>query len=301
MASSNTIDYQGHRGCRGLLPENSIPAFLHALEFPAVRTLEMDVVITGDQQVIISHEPWLSEEICSLPASDELGFILPQVQAVPYPGEPLDSLVSILALDLVQIQKIDCGTKDHPRFPEQHSLATHKPSLAQLLTALEQHKAALSATEQERIDQLFFNIELKYTPEWEAAGLVPDIATFCELVLEAIQPLMQAEMRVSLQCFHPPLLAHFRQLAPEVPLVYLDEFPQEGSLEEKFAALGFVPEVYSPYFEPLTPAEVQKSQELGAKVIPWTVNETAQMQQLVEWGVDGIITDYPNRIPEASE
>lgn len=297
MSESSSIDYQGHRGCRGLLPENSIPAFFHALQYNAIRSLEMDVVITADQQVLISHEPWMSEEICSLPAVGEEEFVLPQVQAVPYPGEPSDSLVAILQLEVAQIQKIDCGTKDHPRFPEQESVATYKPTLAQLLEALERRKTSLGEKEQERIDQLQFNIELKYTPEWEAAGLVPDIATFCERVVEAIQPLTAPQMRVSLQCFHPPLLAHLRQVAPDIPLVYLDEFPQQGSLEEKFAELGFVPEVYSPYFEPLTPAEVQKSQELGAKVIPWTVNETAEMQKLVDWGVDGIITDYPNRIP----
>ncbi|MEM6395821.1 MAG: glycerophosphodiester phosphodiesterase family protein [Bacteroidota bacterium] len=331
-----SFDWQGHRGCRGLMPENTIEGFKRALEFEQVTTLEMDVVISADSQVIVSHEPWMSEEICSppnlfgrkspssspdeisppnLPEGEEssellylgqsgsppsgelVGDRLPQVEAIPYPGEDPTVLIPILGLTLEQVQSFDCGLKPHPRFPEQQKVAAVKPSLTELIDALPPSSEARPYG---------YNIELKYTPEWEAAGLVPDIPTFCKLVLAAVQPLRDRGTAVSLQCFHPPLLVELRRQDEDIALVYLDEFPERGDVADKFAEIDLVPQVYSPYYKCLLPTEacqsnagrqVQKAQNLGALVIPWTVNTKAEMQALVEMGVDGIITDYPDRIP----
>ncbi|MEM8583279.1 MAG: glycerophosphodiester phosphodiesterase family protein [Bacteroidota bacterium] len=280
------FDWQGHRGCRGLMPENTIAGFIHALTFDQITTLEMDVVITKDSQVVLSHEPWMSEEICTLAGVEESG--LPQVETIPYPGEDSTMLIPIMGLSLAQVQQIDCGLKPHPRFPDQEKLAAVKPSFAQLIAGL-----PLCSPDK----PYGYNIELKYTPDWEAAGLVPDIPTFCKLVLQAIEPLRNQGVAVSLQCFHPPLLAELRQQDKDISLVYLDEFPERGDLAAKFAEIDLVPQVYSPYYVNLRPAEVQKAQNLGCKVIPWTVNTTEEMQALVNMGVDGIITDYLNRIP----
>ncbi|MEO0629009.1 MAG: glycerophosphodiester phosphodiesterase family protein [Bacteroidota bacterium] len=282
-----TFDWQGHRGCRGLMPENTILGFRHALTFDAITTLEMDVVISKDSQVIVSHEPWMSEEICTLEGAVLEG--LPQVETIPYPGEDSTVLIPIMALTLEQIQQIDCGIKLHPRFPDQEKVAAIKPAFSELI-------ASLPASS---VDKPYgYNIELKYTTEWEAAGLVPNVPTFCRLVLQAVEPLRKQGVAVSLQCFHPPLLAELRQQDEDIDLVYLDEFPERGNLAEKFAAIDLIPQVYSPYHANLGPAVVQKAKDLGSRVIPWTVNTTDEMQLLMELGVDGIITDYPDRIPE---
>ncbi len=275
MASSTqSFDWQGHRGCRGLYPENTIPAFLHALSFPAVTTLELDVVMSQDQQVIVSHEPWMNPLIC----------LYPDGQVIPDTTK-----VALLQLSAEEIRAYDCGSLGHPRFPEQQKMVVAKPTLAEVFAAVR-----LFCQAEER-PLPHFNIELKYLAAWEEDGLVPSIPSFVAAVLAEVEAFEQPQL-VNLQCFHPPVLAHIRAVAAEISMAYLDEFPQQGTLAEKMEALGFVPPIYSPYFVPLTQAIVDSAQQMGMRVIPWTVNEVADLQRIKSLGVEGIITDYPNRI-----
>ena len=277
VGEMNTItsffDWQGHRGCRGLMPENTIPAFLHTLEYDKVSTLELDVVISRDGRVVVSHEPWMSEEICSSPT-----------------GEKMDEKRGIFSMRLDEVQAYDCGNKPHPRFPGQQKMTIRKPALEQVFAAVRTY------CEEKGKDLPKYNIELKYLPEWEQDSLVPTIADFTGAVLNVIS---QAEMNslVNLQCFHPPMLAYIRQQAPEMELAYLDEFPEQGSIRAKMDSMGFVPEIYSPYYLHLTEEHVNTAHNLGMIVIPWTINETADMEEVMALGVEGIITDYPDRIP----
>lgn len=274
ISSVATFDWQGHRGARGLLPENTIAAFLRALSYPAVTTLELDVVISKDHRVIVSHEPWMSGTICSQPDGSPL---------TPEAGRK----ISLLTLTAVEIATYDCGQRPHPRFPTQQPRPANKPTLAAVFAAIDrycqQHDRPLPA----------FNIEIKYLPEHEGT-FVPDPATFVRLVLEDIDAWGHPD-RVTLQCFEPSVLAIIRQLRPDIRLAYLDEFP--GEIAEKMTALGFVPPVYSPYFLPLTREMIAEAHQLGMAVIPWTVNEVNDMTRLRTMGVAGIITDYPDRIP----
>ena len=272
------IDWQGHRGARGLLPENTIPAFLRALSYPEVTTLEMDVVISADDRVIVSHEAWMSPEICSGPNGAEL----PEGEA---------ERVSIRSLTAAEITTYDCGQKAHPRFPEQQKRPAVKPTLLQVFAAVD------SFCVQHDRPSPRYNIELKYEPALEPA-FVPDRATFARLVLADLAAWGKPEL-VSLQCFDPPTLAEIRRQNAAIDLVYLDEFP--GKVREKMDALGCVPAVYSPYEIHTDAALVKEARELGMLVVPWTVNTAARMRELVELGVDGIITDYPNRIAEAQK
>ena len=106
--TKKSIDYQGHRGCRGLLPENTIPAFKKALDL-GVKTLEMDVVITKDKQVILSHEPWFSHEIALDPEGNPI-----QLET--------ETSHRIYQMTFEETQNYDVGSKDHPRFPEQEKM-----------------------------------------------------------------------------------------------------------------------------------------------------------------------------------
>jgi glycerophosphoryl diester phosphodiesterase len=276
MANQAVFDWQGHRGARGLLPENTIPAFLRALSYPEVITLELDVVVSADDRVIVSHEPWMSPEICLSPAGDRL-------------PEDKEKRISIRKLTVEQIAAYDCGQLAHPRFPEQQQRPAEKPTLAAVFAAVDRF-----CIQQDRPSPRY-NIELKYEPELEP-DFVPDRNTFADLVLEEVAAWGKPEL-VTLQCFDPPMLEVIRAKNPDIQLAYLDEFP--GNLKEKMDSLGFVPPIYSPYHKPLDANLVDSIREMNMRLVPWTVNEVSRMKELLELGVDGIITDYPDRISEA--
>ena len=278
VTDSTTIDWQGHRGARGLLPENTIPAFLRALSYPAVTTLELDVVISADDRVIVSHEPWMSAEICTAPD----GSRLPE-------GE--DERISLRSLTAAEIASYDCGQLPHPRFPDQAKRPATKPTLAAVFAAVDRY-----CLQHERPSP-HYNIELKYEEQLEGE-FVPGRAEFVDLVLADLDDWGHPEL-VTLQCFDPPTLAVIQEKRPEISLAYLDEFP--GQLNQKMAALGFVPPIYSPYHIHLTEELVREADQLGMRVIPWTVNEVTDMHKMLALGVDGIITDYPDRISEATQ
>ena len=273
---SKVIDYQGHRGCRGLLPENTIPAFLRALDYPAVRTLELDVVISADDRVIVSHEPWMSAEICQSPAGERL-------------AEGEEDRISLRALTAREIAAYDCGKLPHPRFPEQTKRPAFKPTLLQVFEAVDRYCVQNSRPAPR------YNIELKYEEKLEPA-FVPDRNIFVDLVLADLDTWGKPKL-VTLQCFDPPTLRVIHDKRPEIELAYLDEFP--GGLKEKMDAIGFVPPIYSPYEIHMDAKLVNEARSLNMRVVPWTVNTTERMQELLALGVDGIITDYPNRIPAA--
>ena len=272
------FDWQGHRGARGLVPENTIPAFLRALSYPEVTTLELDVVISKDNRVIVSHEPWMSAEICTGPG----GKPLPE-------GE--DERVLIRELTVEQINGYDCGTKPHPRFPDQSNRPATKPTLQAVFAAVDQ----VCIQRQRPLPR--YNVELKYEADHEPR-LVPDRETFVDLVLADIDAWGHPQL-VTLQCFDPPTLAVIHRKRPEITLAYLDEFP--GELPRKMTELGFVPPIYSPYEIHVDRALVDAARQLGMKVIPWTVNDQGRMRELQALGVDGIITDYPNLIAAGAQ
>ena len=145
--SAFAFDWQGHRGARGLYPENTIGAMREALSYPLITTLEFDVVISKDGQVIVSHEPWMSEEICLDPK-----------------GEPVkDKAVNLYKLTAKEIAEYDCGSKPHPRFPHQKKVKTHKPLLKDLLSDINKTHPKIA-----------FDIEIKSTVEDEKNGFQPE-------------------------------------------------------------------------------------------------------------------------------
>lgn len=253
------------------MPENTIPAFLHALSFPEITTLELDVVISKDDVVVVSHEPWFNPEMCQQPSGKKL-------------DEEKESLRKLTAQE---IAAYDCGQLPHPRFPEQAKRPATKPTLLAVFAAIDafcrDHERPLP----------YYNIEIKYEEELEPE-FVPDRETFVKLVVRDIKAWGHPEL-VTLQCFDPPTLVIIRAEMPEVTIAYLDEFP--GDVANKMNAIGFIPPIYSPYEIHVTAELIAETRAIGMKTIPWTVNDTKRMRELVDLGVDGIITDYPNRIP----
>lgn len=264
------FDWQGHRGCRGLLPENSIPAFLHALTFSDVTTLELDLAVSKDHQLIVSHEPWFNPAICSLPdsANAELRY-------------------RIYEKTVEEIGAIDCGSKGNPRFPEQTKQRTGKPTLDQVVEAVQ--KAFPNR-------EIRWNIEIKSDKNWDGQ-LTPPIAEYTRLVLEAVRRLKLSN-HCTVQSFDVRPLQLLHQEAPDLLLTLLVE--NTAGLEANIRKLGFTPHAYSPYYLMVDKKMVRNCHQKGMKLIPWTVNDVPAMRRLIRLGVDGIITDYPNRIQTAT-
>jgi glycerophosphoryl diester phosphodiesterase len=268
------VDWQGHRGARGLYPENTIGAMEEALKYP-VTTLELDVVISKDKKVVVSHEPWMNEEICL----DSKGN---KIKGHEH---------NLYKLDYEEIALYDCGTLPHPRFSLQKKINVGKPTLDKLLLVTEETLKRLNRSDVQ------YNIEIKSTPEEEKDGYQPDVKTFSDLVVKTILARLPAT-RFTLQSFDWRVLQYLHTAYPEMRLVALNEDPMaSGDVLKK---LGFKPYVYSPDFALLTQNDLDFFHKEGIKVVVWTVNEIPQMKALLKMGVDGIITDYPNLIIEAA-
>jgi len=263
------IDVQGHRGSRGLMPENTIPAFLKALEFNKVTTLELDLAVTKDKKLVVSHEPWMNPVIC-----------------IGKDGESLseEEKVSIYQLTYDETKAYDCGSIGNPRFPNQEKMSINKPLLIDLITAVNK-----KLKEDER-GKIQYNIEIKSNEKYDEL-LTPGPEEFSDIVYEFIVANMNTK-EVTIQSFDFRVLKYFNQTYPDIKLVALIE--NDSGITSNLAALGFKPAVYSPYYKVLSEKSIDSLHQQDIAVIPWTVNDTTDMKELIRWDVDGIITDYPN-------
>ena len=270
------LDIQGHRGCRGLYPENTIPAFIHALEL-GVNTLELDVCISKDNQVIISHEPFFNHEISLDPTGNEI-------------SEENEKSHNLFQLTAEQIKQYDVGLKPHPRFPYQKKLAATKPLLKELFTEAEKWGKANNKT-------ILYNIEIKRKPENDGI-FHPPYETFTDLVMEVITA-SGLTNNIFVQCFDHKTLKYLHQAFPDQKTVLLveDTLPIENHLER----IGFIPTIYSPNESLVNPSLIAYCHKQGIQVIPWTTNDATMAEKLIKMGIDGIISDYPDMIIEVYE
>lgn len=272
----SSIDIQGHRGARGLLPENSIRGFLHAVDL-GVNTLELDLCVTGDGQIVVSHEPFFSSEICL----DEHRNMIPEEEA---------KKLNMYKMTYEEVLQYDCGSLMHPRFPSQGKVKVVKPLLSEVFKRIEQYTQLNNLTPQN------YNIELKSLAEYDNL-YHPEPAEFSDMVYDLISETAGVEWdRITIQSFDFRILQYFRKQYPDVKLSQLIE--NDHSWQENVEELGFKPEVYSCYYKSLTKEIVAELHEADIEVIPWTINEVEEMRELIKWGVDGIITDYPDRVKE---
>jgi len=266
------VEVHGHRGCRGLRPENTLPAFLYALEL-GVDTLELDVVISADEQVVVSHEPWLSAALCR-----------------DADGQPItpnqEHSFNLFHLPYTYIRRYDCGLQRQLRFPEQHLQAAYKPLLREVIQAVEVRTRELKRA------AVRYSIEVKSTLEGDAI-FHPVPTRFVELVLGAVRA-AGVESRTSFISFDKRALQAAREQAPTLPLGMLVE--DTKPFQQHLLELGFIPVLYGPEY-PLVDAQlIAEVRAHNMHIVPWTVNEPVAMHTLLQLGVDGITTDYPNRL-----
>lgn len=265
------FDLQGHRGARGLRPENSIPAFILALD-SGVTTVELDLAITRDKQIVVSHEPWMSASICLKPDGTAI-------------RDAEERTFNIYEMDYEEVRTFDCGSRGNEKFPEQVKMTTVKPLLRDVIISVEDHIRS------HLLYEVDYNIEIKTTPSGDGK-FHPPPAVFSDLVYNLIDQYLPLE-RVVIQSFDFRVLRYWHEKYPDIRLAALIE--NTKSVDANLRALGFNPSVYSPYFKLLTKEKIDYLHKVNIRVIPWTINEVSDMQKFLEWKVDGFITDYPDR------
>ncbi len=269
---ATALDKQGHRGCRGLMPENTIPAMLHAIGL-GVTTLEMDIVFTKDSVAILSHEPFFNHDITTKPDGS---FI----------EEKDEKNYNIYNMAFAETQQYDVGLKPHPRFPQQKKIAVHKPSLQSVFDAVKEDMKT------RRRPFPLYNIETKTMPGTDNI-YHPAPAVFVERLMKVIKENNMEEW-VTIQSFDLRTLQYLHANYPAIPTALLIEDFDKRPLQEQLKQLGFTPAIYSPHYSLVNEKLLQQCHQQNIKVIPWTVNEKDKINELKTLGVDGIISDYPN-------
>jgi glycerophosphoryl diester phosphodiesterase len=284
--AAHAFDLQGHRGARGLAPENTLPAFERALAV-GVSSMELDIALTADGVVVVSHDPRLNPAITRDASGRWLAGEGPRIKDLSY-GQ-------LLAYD---VGRIDPDSAYAKGFPSQQPVdGTRIPTLSQVF----QRVQALGAR------HVRFNIETKISP------LAPQDTASVQGMTEALLRVVRAagmQDRVSIESFDWRTLRRVQELEPQIPTAYLTMHAHgrynlgDGTWTAgmRLADYGSVPglvkaaggRIWSPLHATLAEADVREAHALGLQVLPWTVNDAATMEKLVGWGVDGIITDYPD-------
>lgn len=298
LAGSGALafDLQGHRGARGLAPENTLPAFAAALAV-GVHTLELDTLVTKDGVVVIHHDRDLNPATTRTGDGKWLAARGPLIRALDY--------AELARFDVGRLNPDAAYAKNYPQ--QQPADGTRVPRLADLFALVR----ASGNT------QVRFNIETKLAPT--APDATPEPEAFARTLID----LVRAEGmlgRVTLQSFDWRTLQASQRIAPEIPTVYLSaqqrwldnvavgnpagspwvagfQHAQHGSVPRMVKAAGGA--VWSPYFGDLDAAKLAEARALGLKVVVWTVNDPAQIRRMLELGVDGIISDRPDLVRAA--
>ncbi len=270
--SETVFDKQGHRGSRGLMPENTIAAMYKAIDL-GVTTLEMDASISKDNQVFLSHEPFFNHEISLQPN-----------------GKPIEAAqeksFNMYQMDYAQVIKYDVGLKPHPRFPEQFKKAAVKPLLSQVFDSV----IAYCALTGKPVPQ--FNIETKTLAKTDNL-FHPKPEAFVDLLMAVIYSKNMAP-KVIIQSFDIRTLQYLHQKDPTIKTALLIEDFDKKPFALQLKDLGFIPSIYSPAHQLVTALLVKQCRDIGIQIIPWTVNDISTIKALKKMGVHGVISDYPN-------
>jgi glycerophosphoryl diester phosphodiesterase len=249
---NHRIEVHGHRGARAMRPENTIPAFAYAIA-AGVDVLELDMAVTKDGVIVVSHDPILHPPVCSGPKPE----------------------IAIHALTLAEVKQWDCGKIQNPGFPKQQIIpGTRMPTLEDVFAL------APKGT-------FKFNIETKIFADHPELAPPPD--EFVRLVLALIRK-HHLESRIILQSFDFRTLHEMKKIAPEIQLAALYEGLPKSFVEITHEAGA---DMISPQFKLVTPEQVKASHAAGFPVVPWTADTPADWDRLMAAGVDAIITDDP--------
>lgn len=263
---------EGHRGARGYLPENTIAAFKKGLDLGA-DTLELDVVISKDRKVVVSHEPWFNSVISLDPSGNRI---------------PADKQKdnNIYKLNYSEVKLFDVGSIGNKDFPQQERMKAIKPLLSDVFRELNAYAKS------KKLPPPRINVEIKTEGEAGDEVFHPAPAAFAKLVYDEIKKGKMLK-HVIVQSFDVRPLQEIRKLDAKLPIAIL--VGGTDGIEERLAKLGFQPDTYSPHYGLVSAALAAECRRRGIKLIPWTVNEIADLERMKQYNLDGIITDYPDR------
>lgn len=278
------FDVQGHRGCRGLMPENTIAAFTYALKLP-VDTIELDTVVTKDGVVVINHEAYLNP------------------QRTRKDGQFILEKILIKDLTYEELKEFDIGRLSEPEvWPEQTQLDGQRvPSLEEVLSLVHEYNSSHEKS-------VKVNIEIKHFPDRPSDTI--DLTEHVRKVLEILSEKGFEEL-ATIQSFNWEALKISKELEPSVHTAAL---VSQTNLDKSIWTAGLRLRnfgfdigrmlvsigcsVISPSYSLMTDGWVESAHQSGLKIVPWTVNDPQEMERLIDLGVDGIITDYPDRLIE---
>lgn len=266
---------EGHRGARGLMPENTIPSMKKAVDDGA-NFLEVDIQISKDKKVLVAHDAHINHQISLHPDGQEIT----REDAKKY---------ILHQMDYSEIRKFNVGTKYHSGFPEQKKIPAYIPLLGELIDSVEQY------TRENGLDPVIYNIEIKANP-LEDGHFQPVPSELIALVMAVVNK-AGIDNRFYIQSFDIRQIQEVHNRYPSVVTGFLTS-DKKASFEENIKKIGFLPQIYSPQHKLATPELIAKCHEKGIKFVPWTVNTAEEMKTLKEMGVDGIITDYPHLLNE---
>ncbi|MFD0939246.1 glycerophosphodiester phosphodiesterase family protein [Pedobacter boryungensis] len=270
ILAQKKFDVQGHRGARGIMPENTIPAMIKGLQLGAT-TLQMEVVISKDRQAVVSQEPYFNHEYS----------LTPEGKSISLKDE---KKYNIFKMDYDEVKKFDVGSKIHPRFPGQQKIKTYKPLLGELIDSVETY------VKLNKLAKPDYNIETKLIRKGDDE-FQPSPEEFVDIIMEIVKK-KNLEKRVIIQSFDMRSLQYLHKKYPKIRTsLGIDE---KEDFENNIKDLGFTPTIYSPYSVLVGKNLVDKCHAMGVKIIPWTVNSIKDIEYMMNLGVDGIITDYPN-------
>lgn len=261
----------GHQGARGIMPENTIPGMIKALDLD-VNVLNMGVVISKDGEVVLSHEPYFNNEISTRPDGKAISF-------------KDEKKYNMFDMDYEEIRKFDVGMKLHNRFPGQMKMKVYKPLLAETIDSVEAY------VKQNKLEKPIYNIETSLIRKGDGI-FQPDASVFIEKIMEIVKE-KKLSKRVIIQSLDMRTLQYLHEYFPSIKTSLMIDEKQD--FEESIQALGFTPTYYSPYYVLVGKGLVDRCHAAGVKIIPWTVNTAKDMRYLINLGVDGLITDYPNQ------
>ena len=263
------FDKQAHRGGRGLMPENTIASEKNAINYDC--TLEMDLQMSKDKKIVVSHDAYFSSDFCLTPEGDSMS-----------KKDGLSRLIYNMSYD--SVAKYDVGLKPHPGFPKQKKIHVIKPLLSVLIDSVEAY-----ANQKHHVNH--YNIEIKSNPKSDGKYY----STLEEYVNSAMKIIIEKGIasRTMMQSFDVRALRMIHEKYPKIKTSYLVTANNKKTAEEYIDELGFAPDIFSPEFSLITNDLVNAFHDKRILVIPWTPDTLEDIQRLKSMGVDGVITDYP--------
>lgn len=263
----------GHRGTRGMMPENTIPAMIRAIEDGA-NTLEFDVHITKDGQVVVYHDASFDPAYTTKPDGSEI-----------QPGDRGKFI--FYQMNYSDIRSFRIGEKPYPKFPQQQRMRTYAPLLSEMIDSVEAYN------KKHHKPPVYYLLEIKSSEKTDGKEQ-PAPEEYVEKLMQ-VKQLKKLKHRLLIQSFDVRPLQVLHKTHPKITLGFLTG-DKNVSFYQQLEALGFMPTFYNPHFSLVTKELLDYCHSKGMKVIPWTVADLEDMKRLKAMGVDGIITDYPDRI-----